>query len=221
MTDNHRADNRPTPNWNRPGLEQLAYRIGDYSSFKQRLLAALTTALQPPAGIPGDSPLVGLTTRDDTDPAIALLDAWAVVADVLTFYQERIANEGFLRTATERLSVLELARAIGYELDPGVAASTYLSFQVEDAPGSPMVVPIPVRTQIMSVPLKDELPQIFETIEPFTAYLEWNGLRPRSARPQRVYPYTRQLYLAGTSTQLQAGDLLLLVDDVPVAHGNS
>ena len=61
----------------------------------------------------------GSRPASDDDLAIALLDAWATVADVLTFYQERIANEGFLRTATERRSVLELARAIGYELEPG------------------------------------------------------------------------------------------------------
>ncbi len=36
----------------------------------------------------------------------------AALADVLTFYQERIANEGYLRTATERRSILELAREI-------------------------------------------------------------------------------------------------------------
>ncbi len=56
----------------------------------------------------------GLTTRASDDPALALLDGWATVADVLTFYQERIANEGYLRTATERRSVLELARLLGY-----------------------------------------------------------------------------------------------------------
>ena len=44
---------------------------------------------------------------------------------MLTFYQERIANEAYLRTATERVSLLELARLIDYELRPGVAASTY------------------------------------------------------------------------------------------------
>jgi hypothetical protein len=86
-----------------------------------------------------DRPLSGLSTRSTDDPAIALLDAWATVADVLSFYQERIANEGFLRTASERLSVLELARAIGYELNPGVAASTHLAFTVEEAQGSPRV----------------------------------------------------------------------------------
>ena len=58
------------------------------------------------------------------------------LGDVLTFYQERIANESYLRTATERLSVLELARLIDYQLRPGVAASTYLAFTLEDAPGA-------------------------------------------------------------------------------------
>jgi len=35
--------------------------------------------------------------------------SWATLADVLTFYQERIANELWLRTATERDSLLRLA----------------------------------------------------------------------------------------------------------------
>ena len=61
-----------------------------------------------------------------------MLDAWAAVADVLTFYQERIANEGYLRTATERRSVLELARLVGYQPRPGVASSVYLAYTLDD-----------------------------------------------------------------------------------------
>src|SRR5712691_3834686 len=79
-------------------------------------------------------PLQGLTTRDQSDPAIAMLAAWATVADVLTFYQERIANEGYLRTATERRSLLELARLVGYVLRPGVAASVFLAYTLEKGP---------------------------------------------------------------------------------------
>src|ERR687885_714349 len=78
-----------------------------------------------------------LKTREDDDFSIALLDAWATVADVLTFYQERIANESYLRTATERVSLLHLARLIGNELKPGDAASAHLAFELEDTPGPP------------------------------------------------------------------------------------
>ena len=86
------------PIYNRPGLPTLAYRIGTHSDFVRRMLTALPGQTVPgdPAGSAG--PLAALTTRSADDPAIALLDAWATVADVLTFYQERIANEGYLRT---------------------------------------------------------------------------------------------------------------------------
>jgi hypothetical protein len=127
--------------------------------------------------------LARLTTRAPDDVTVALLDSVATVADILTFYQERIANEGYLRTALERRSVLELARAIGYELSPGVAAAVHLSFLVEDAPGAPLQCLIPKGTQVQSVPPQGKLPQVFETTDEFLARAEWNVLRPRQTRP--------------------------------------
>src|SRR5262245_57309027 len=102
---------------NRLGLSAIIYRTGTHDQFKKTMLARLSSSHQ--------AALRRLTTRDDDDFTIALLDAWATVGDVLTFYQERIANEAYLRTATERLSVLELAQLIDYQLKPGVAATTY------------------------------------------------------------------------------------------------
>jgi ligand-binding sensor domain-containing protein len=193
---------------NRPGLPAIAYRIGDYNTFRQRLLAVLSTPVTP-----GGATLAKLTTRDLEDWAIAWLDACAVVADVLTFYQERIANEGYLLTATERRSVLELARAIGYELSPGVAASTYVTFTVDEAASTPNQAIVPIGTQINSVPGEGELSQTFETIEEIVARADWNAMRPRATRPQTVTSETRQLYLQGIDTKLQAGDRILLIDD--------
>lgn len=197
---------------NRPGLPTLAYRIGDWASFRDRLLANLPRYVN---NVTNTAPLAKLTTRGDDDPAIAILDAWAVVADVLTFYQERIANEGFIKTATELRSVLELARAIGYELDPGVAASTFLAFTVDDAPGSLGMATVPAGTQIVSIPGEDELPQTFETSAEIIARVQWNLLKPRQTRPQEVNSDTRILYLQSINTQLQAGDRILLIDNIP------
>ena len=202
---------------NRPGLDQLAYRAGTHGSF----LRAMTDRL-PSWTLPGDElteaeaanpprPLAALTTRDGADPAIALLDAWACVADVLTFYQERIANEGFLRPATERRSILELARAIGYELKPGVAASAYLAFTVEDAPGAPREAVIEPRVRVLSVPGQDERPQTFETVERIEARAEWNALKPLTTRKQDLAIDTTTAYFAGIATQLQPADVIVLV----------
>ena len=188
---------------NRPGLAAIAYRVGTYSQFKHSLLAQLSTH---PA-------LRTLTTREEDDFAIALLDAWAIVADVLTFYQERIANESYLRTATERFSLLQLARLIGYSLRPGVAASTYLAFTLEDAPGVPKIVTIDIGLKVQSVPGKDETPQTFETVEKITARTEWNAIKPRLTQPQILSSSMAEILFKGLSTNLKRGDGLLIVTD--------
>jgi hypothetical protein len=79
--------------------------------------------------------------------------------------------------------VLELARAIGYELMPGVAASTYLAFTVEDLPGAPGICTLAAGAAVQRVPPQGKLPQVFETGEEFVAHAEWNALEPRQKRP--------------------------------------
>lgn len=205
------AQQPPPVIFNRPGLNALAYRIGTHSTFFQRMIARLGGTIIPEGESAGRRPLDDLTTRAKDDPSIALLDAAATVADVLTFYQERIANETYLRTATERRSVLEMARAIGYELNPGVAASTFLAFTLEDAPGAPKKSVVPIGTKIQNVPAQSKLPQTFETIEEITARAEWGALRPRLKQPQTLTSDATQLYLKGTATNLKRGDLVLLL----------
>ena len=203
----------PVSNINRPGLSALVYRVGTHATFLETMLARLSSFS---FGSPSAAekyparPLMGLSTREASDAAIAFLDAWALVADVLTFYQERIANEGFLRTATERRSVLELARLLGYQPRPGVAASVYLAYTLD--PGSEVVVPRGTRSQ--SVPGAEELPQAFETAEDLKASDRWNTLQPRLTRPQATQEQWlvpgRPLYLKGTATNLKANDPLLV-----------
>lgn len=193
---------------NPPGQTALRYRLGDHGALLRRMLARLSQQETPV----GTRPLAALTTRAPDDPSIALLDAAATLGDVLTFYQERIANEGFLRTATERLSVLQLARAIGYELKPGVAASTYLAFTLDDSAAAQAEVTIPAGTQVQSIPVKKgELPQTFETATDFVARRAWNAIKPRLSRPQDLSQGARTLYLAGIDSRLQEGDFLLFV----------
>lgn len=209
----------PVEVYNRPGLTAILYRTGDYTRFRESLLARLSTSHLPA--------LRQLTTRENNDFTIALLDAWACVSDVLTFYQERIANESYLGTATEQLSILELARLIGYELRPGVAAGTWLAFILDDAAGGagqitaagtpqtkavPASTTIETGTQVQSVPGKDETPQTFETVEPLEARAEWNALRPRLTQPQLSVQDNNIIVVNGTNNDLKPGDVLLLAN---------
>ena len=197
------AVSTPVEVHNRPGLATIAYRVGTHAEFKRSMLARLSSS---------DLPALGeLNTREDDDFAVALLDGWAMVADVLTFYQERIANESYLRTATERGSLLELARLIGYEPRPGVAASTYLVFKLEDAPGSPRTTTIEAGTKAQSLPGQNELPQTFETGQEIQARVEYNELRPRQTSPHAPAFGDRHTYLEGVTTNLSPGDPLLIL----------
>jgi hypothetical protein len=193
----------PAATANRPGLSKLVYRVGTQATFFETMQARLSSADYPASR--------ALKTRERSDPAIALLDAWATVADVLTFYQERIANEGYLRTATERRSVHELARLVGYALRPGVAASVYLAYAL-DKGAAP--VTIPKGAQANSVPAPGELMQTFETAEPLDARVEWNTIKPRLTRPQVVTKIEdvlgAGLYLKGTATKLKPNDPLIV-----------
>lgn len=201
------AIDTPAAKFNRAGLPAIAYRVGTHEDFKQTLLARLSSTDYPA--------LIPLTTRAPDDTTIALCDSFAVLADVLTFYQERIANESWLGTATERRSVLMLARLIGYQLNPGVAAGTALAFMLESAPGLPSLaaqpVTIPVGTRAQSIPDPNQAAQTFETIAPAAARVEWNAIPAQRSKPIVIDAGLTELYLAGTGTQLAPGDAIAIV----------
>jgi hypothetical protein len=157
---------------NRPWLSAIDYRLGTFASFRQALLDELASTRE----------LRALQSRVSDDYAVSAIEMWAAVADVLTFYSERVANEAFLRTATLRDSVLRMARLLDYKLAPGAAATAELAFTLErDAAAL-----IPTGTRVQSVPAQGETPQKYETLEPLAARGALNRLRimPRPVAKQ-------------------------------------
>lgn len=192
---------------NLPGLPAIAYRTGTWATFKESMLARLSSADYPA--------LAPLKTRADDDFTIAFIDATAVVLDILTFYQERLANESYLRTAVQQRSLIELSRLIGYQPSPGVSASTYLAFTLKAATGSPAnpsmpAITIPKGTQVQSVPAQGQTAQTFETSADILAKPDWSALPVRTGFPWTP-PGHKSIYLSGTTTQLNLGDSLLIL----------
>ena len=203
--------------FNRHGLSTIAYRVGDYAHFRESLHAALSVSKF--------AALSGLRARDEQDFTIGLIDAFACAADVVTFYQERIANESWLRTAAERVSLQELGKLVGYRLRPGVAAETLLAFAMDVPPtppatlapnpgnfvtGVPAALTLPVGLQVASVPGPGEKPQTFELVETLAdARPAWNAIRPWFAEAHLPREGEREVWLEGTATSLKPGDALL------------
>ena len=230
---------------NRPGLPALRYRAGTHGSILSSMIAQLSVfgaerakteaERQAPArrsGQPVPPPSTWLRSRELSDPTLALLDAWSTVGDILTFYQERIANEGYLPTARELRSLHELASQVGYRLRPALSSSVYLAFDVQAPPALDLDVPpapphevlIPKGTQARHIPGPGELPQVFETREDLVGRPEWNLLRPRLTKPTVIDAASsrnlNKLRFERIDLGLQPGDLLLLVCKKPTSNAS-
>jgi len=207
----------PVRAYNRPSLQSLKYRAGTHSQFRESMIAALSSEKHKALGV--------LTTRDEDDFTIAFIDSVAAALDVLSFYTERHAQENYLNTAQERLSVMEMARLIGYEPAPGVAASTHLAFKLLETPGIPIStidpITIPAGTRVQSVPGQDETPQIFETTEDVPARPEWNAVPVKTVVSWHPTHGDQDLYLAGISNNLETGDVILIVGEHRMSNGDS
>ena len=96
----------------------IDYVTKDYEGFQQAMLNQIPLLLPE------------WTDRSESDFGVVLIELFAYVADILSYYQDRVANEAYLATATQRRSVAELLRLIDYQIDPGLAASTHLHLDV-------------------------------------------------------------------------------------------
>lgn len=96
----------------------IDYLTKDYAGFRQALLDFVPTRL--PAW----------TERSEADLGIVLVELFSATADNLSYMQDRVANEAFLNTATQRRSVAGHLALIGYQMDDGASAYTWLQFQV-------------------------------------------------------------------------------------------
>jgi hypothetical protein len=143
--------------FNPPALDAISYRVGDYTTFRHALLQAR----------PGEAEL---TRTDGTrieqiwrpggsgDLAVQLMEWWAYLADILTFYNERVAIQAYLRTADLPESVNRLIRLLGYRPRPGIGAIGVLAALAN----GPKAFTLPLGFQIQSKPGPGQQPQVFE-----------------------------------------------------------
>jgi hypothetical protein len=107
-----------------PAVDYLAK---DYASFRQALVDFLTTRLP------------DWTERHEADLLIALLEAIAYTGDHLSYFQDAVANEPYLQTARQRVSVRRHARLIDYRMHDGASARAFVHFTL--GAGASGVVP--------------------------------------------------------------------------------
>jgi hypothetical protein len=131
-----------------PGIE-VDYLAKDYASFRQALVDL----------IPRLSPQ--WTERLAADFGMTILELLAYVGDQLSYYQDAVANEAYLETARQRVSVRRHARLVDYHMHDGASARAFVHVGLR--PGKRLTVardkPLQLLTRI-DLPFGPAPPQV-------------------------------------------------------------
>jgi len=211
---------------NPPGLATIADRVDDFSGFRRALLEPLE----------GESSLFGWRPAPG-DLGLQPLEWWAYLADILTFYNERIANESYLRTAELPANVSAIVALLGYQPRPAIGAKGQIAaIRGTARPHEPLVIApgMPVaNTATPAVPAKPGVGakpgvpvQTFEAdpatfsgrsdapieLPPSDALLlAAEASPPAAAGGQPDNSLVGSVLLRGNVTSLRAGDELLAI----------
>ena len=87
------------------------------------------------------------TGEDPSDFALALVEAFAYMGDLMSYYIDRAGNEAYLPTATRRQSVINIARTLGYTPGRAVSAQGEVTFTSEPTSTGP-AISVPAGTMV-------------------------------------------------------------------------
>ena len=97
-------------------VPQVDYTSRDYAAIRDNMIALIPSLLPE------------WTSTDASDFGITLIELFAYMGDMLNYYIDRAANEGFITTATQRASVLSIAQLLGYTPSAATPATVTLSY---------------------------------------------------------------------------------------------
>jgi hypothetical protein len=184
---------------NTPGQGAIAYRVADFATVRRALLQPL----------PGEQQLAEWRPGGAGDLAAQLLEWWAYLADVLTFYNERLANEAYLRTAVLPENVRRLIRTLGYRPRPGIAAHGTLAVLLNRS----LPLTLPAGFAVQNKPGPGHEPQTFE-VDAETTITPPDVIDvdpPPRAELVTTSAGAETIVLRGTVSTVRRGDRLLLL----------
>ena len=130
------------------GLTDIPRQIGGFLDFRRDMLYLLRSK----------APLAAWHATKPDDMGLMLLEMWAYVCDVVSFYDKVIAEELYLGTASQRTSLRKLVALLGYLPAPAVGAMAQLAAKASGQ----QLLKIPAGTAFRSGSFNGNPPQVFE-----------------------------------------------------------
>ena len=194
----------------------INYLARDYDSFRQTMLDRLAVLVP------------GWQETHVPDTGIALLESMAYAADHISYQQDAVGTEAYLRTARSRISARRHARLVDYSVNEGSNARVWLYFRTlaNDVvvsqgtavyplvPGLPPVIPPTAPAETLKLLQATGLE--FLTLQPATLWLEQNKIcfYTWSDTNCCLPPGAIEATFAGTLTSLAIGTYLIFEEIV-------
>lgn len=132
-------------------------------------------------------------TTSEGDFGVMLVELFAYMGDILSFYGDRLAQEAYLPTATQRQPILNIAQLLGYTASNGSTAIGTVTLQNTTSSN----ITVPAGTQIATgLNTLVDAPVIFQTTTGITV----NANNTATANVQQGITYS--MTTLGTSTGL-------------------
>jgi uncharacterized phage protein gp47/JayE len=131
-------------------VAQIDYTSRDFIGYRDSLLAYASQKIPE------------WTSRSPADFGVLMVELFAYFGDIVSFYQDRIQNEGFISTATLRSSVVAIAQQLGYKPYNALPAKGQVVFTAGTGLTADYVVPAGTQL-ITSFSSSRDAPVIFET----------------------------------------------------------
>jgi len=124
---------------NRPTPVNLNYTNQDFWSMKSRLISFMKEKF-------------GNDFNDfvESSLAIMLIENWSFIADTLSFKIDQIANEVFIDTVTELENAFRLAKLVGYQPQPPIAAKCMWTARINAPQTLDLVIPTPFDVSLVN-----------------------------------------------------------------------
>ena len=120
-----------------PNIFNLNYTNQDFWSMKSRLIDFVRQKFDKEFSDFVESSL-----------AIMLIENWAFLADTLSFKMDQIANEIFIDTVTEIENMFRLAKLVGFNPQPPIAASSLWTASLNNPILTDVTIPVPFDMEV-------------------------------------------------------------------------
>ena len=195
------------------GLETLPRQIASFAEFRRAMLKSIKEQeieiIDANNVLVKIKPLTHWRARDKDDLGIMLLEMWAYICDSLSFYDQVLANETYLKTSYLRPNLRKLVALLGYIPRPAVGSVVELAAIADGR----LQLKLPTGTAFRSGAFEGNPPQVFELEADTFVHSLFNKFKIKAPHFGKIKSGFQNIFLVNLKSEIKPENLLLVLNN--------